>query len=181
MRKEQAKIEKAIEEAEKAINAGKVAEQQKRKAQRELSELKSKDHLDRLYNIGRIAFDIGVHKYDDALLAGVFVRAAELDIEGHERLREKGLEALTSSQLRHDIELFLPGRADRSQAAILREAGLKKDRQTRKDGKTFTVYKGNASKKYLEKRLNDPHIVINIVTPVHRDVEPSSHHGEAQL
>lgn len=164
MNPDEAKLQKTIRDAEKAITAGKNARQQKRKAQLELDKLSQKLHLDRLYNIGRLAYDMGAHEYDDALLAGAFLRVSDFDEETKKRLREIGKEALNASRRKRELEVLFPERPDRSQAAILREAGLKKNDDVVRDGKSWSLYRGNASKPYLERRLKNTGMIINIVT-----------------
>jgi len=167
MTKKQSELEKAIKEADQAIKAAEAAKAKRRQAEKELRAYQQKTHLDRLYNIGRIAYETGAHQFDDMVLAGIFARAIELIDNDHkaiEKLRSIGTNAIDAVRKTVPLEVLLPDRPNRSTSAILREAGMKKGTDVILDGERWTRYSGEAAKAYLDRRLENTRAVIKVTT-----------------
>lgn len=167
MTKKQSDLERIIKEADLAIAAAEAAKVKRREAQDELRKHQQKAHLDRLYAIGRIAYESGADRLDDIVLAGIFVRAVKI-IEGDhaviEKYRSIGSKAIEAFQKDVRLEVLIPDRPSRSTSAILREAGLKKGTDVTRDEQRWTRYSGEASAAYLERRLANTGAVIKVLT-----------------
>ncbi|MEG3619840.1 hypothetical protein V5T82_15345 [Magnetovibrio sp. PR-2] len=167
MGKSQNELEKIIAEADKAIASAEEARGKKRDAEQELKKHHQRTHLDRLYGIGRVVYEIGLDSLEDTVIAGILLRGAETMQKDQSRtaaFQRNGESALAKARKPVPLEVLIPDRPGRSISAILREAGLKKSKDITRDGKRWTRYQGNAIKTYLERRLTGTDIIIQVVT-----------------
>ena len=167
MQKSQKELEKIIVDADQLIATAEEARAKKRDAEQELKKHNQRAHLDRLYGIGRVVYEIGLDSLEDTVIAGILLRGAEAMQEDQSRttaFQKNGKAALAKAREPVPLEVLIPDRPDRSISAILREAGLKKADDVSRDSKRWTRYQGNAIKSYLERRLAGTDIIIQVVT-----------------
>lgn len=167
MTQKQLELEKIIADADKAIATAETAKAKRKEAQEALRKHRQRAHLDRLYDIGRIAYETGADRLDDMVLAGVFARAIEIinnDQAAKKKLHDKGTSAIESFREAVDLEVLIQDRPNRSISSILREAGLKKEADITRDGQRWTRYLGQAAKAYLERRLEGTGIIIKVIS-----------------
>lgn len=172
MTKKESELKKIIKDADQAIATAETAKAKRREAQEELRKHQQKAHLDRLYDIGRIAYETGADRLDDMVLAGIFARAIEVinsDQSANKKLREKGTSAIELFREAVDLEVLIHDRPNRSISSILREAGLKKEADVTRDGQRWTRYVGQAAKAYLERRLEGTGVMIKVITSCPQD------------
>lgn len=168
MAKTKTDLQKVIDEADKLIASAETAKTKRQDALKELRAQQQKEHLSRLYDIGRVVFELGLSHLDDALIAGILLRGRETIAEEETRepqLRAKGKKALSAVRNKVDLEVLIMDRPNRSTAAILRQAGLTRGESINRGGKRWTQYVGKASRAYLQSRLqDDAKITINLMT-----------------
>lgn len=168
MAKTKTDLQKVIDEADKLIASAESAKTKRQDALKELRAQQQHEHLNRLYDIGRIVFELNLNHLDDALIAGILLRGSETIAEDKARetqLSDKGKSALAAVRNKIELEVLILDRPDRSTAAILRQAGLNRGESVNRDGKRWTRYVGKASPAYLQNRLlDDSNIIINPVT-----------------
>ena len=153
MTKKQTELKQIIADADKAIATAEAAKLKRKEAQDELRKHQQKAHLDRLYAIGRIAYETGADRLDDMVLAGIFTRAIEVingDLKSIEKLHAKGTEAINAFREPVQLEVLIADRPSRSTSAILREAGLKKGAAVTRDEQRWTRYSGKAAAAYAQ-------------------------------
>lgn len=145
------------------IRAAEAAKVKRKEAEDELRKHQQKEHLERLYDIGRIVYEIGMNRLDDHLIAGILTRGGEAIKEDERRadnFRAKGKSALKIARTQINIEVLLPNRPSHSIAGILREAGLRKDTKFTPFDRYVSRYSGKAKKDYLQRRLEGTGAVI---------------------
>lgn len=162
-----AELQKIIEEADHTIAQAEQARRRRRTAVEQLRKATQQAHMDRLYAIGRLVFEVGMDDCEDEVLAGILLAAGETMASkptARDSWKRRGAKALAERRRPVALEVLFPDRPDRSSSAILRGAGLSKAESTIRDGQRWTVYRGKASRRYLERRLGDSGAVIRSAT-----------------
>lgn len=160
-------LQKNIELFDRDITKGKKAELKRRAAMKELRKVTEKAYRDRLYDIGRLVFDLGWDELDDEVLAGILTRGAEVLAAGptaREAFHSLGKEAITECRRRVKLEVRFSDRPDRSASAIMREAKIKPAGSVMEDGRRWAIYRGQGKVRYLERRLQGTGAVIQPAT-----------------
>ena len=167
MKNKKSELEKIIEDAEKTIKSMEDAKARKRAAQAELHKLRQESHRERLYDIGATVYRIGLDYIENDLIAGFLLRGMEAinkTPNAKSEFQAKGKAALTAANAHIQLEVLIPDRPNRSISGILREAGLRKDKEITRDNKRWSMYSGKASRVYIERRLEGTGAIIKPMT-----------------